>query len=152
MSGSAPAKALTDTVGKVIVGIRRIRYVVSGNIVSTSGPIELVFRDGSAVTLDAGPDGEALAVSDSRWKDPFEEPLSRENRSFVEQSGKWTAFDVSTEPPYREIIGQTVERVKPLLTPAGKVKGATLFTSAGGLRSEVEADDLKVEVVTEPEG
>jgi hypothetical protein len=143
MSG---AKDLAETIGKVIAGIRRIRYVVGGQVISPRGAIELTFNEGSTVTLDAGPDGEAMAVRDSRWTDPFEEPLSRANRAFVEQSGKWTAFDVSTEPPYRELIGQTVDRVEPLLSPSGKVRGATIFTPAGTVHIEVEADDLSVRV------
>jgi hypothetical protein len=102
--------------------------------------------------LDAGPDGESLAIRRSRWKDPFAEPLSLENRAFVERSGKWTAFDVSNDPLYRELVGQAVSSVEPLLTQTGKVKGATLFTSGGALRSEVEADDLKVDVIVPQNG
>lgn len=146
MSAGA-TEGLAQIIGNAILGIRRIWYVLEGKVVSSRGALELTFKDGRAATLDVGPDGEALSVIGSRWEDPFTEPLSEENRAFVERSGKWTAFDVSTEPPYRELVGHTVERVEPLLTSTGKIRGATLFTSTGALRTEVQADDLTVDVV-----
>jgi hypothetical protein len=79
------------------------------------------------------------------WEDPFAEPLSDENRDFVEKSGKWTAFDVSAEGAFATFIGDVLDTVEPVLAGSGKVTGIILRTGRGGVvRVGVEADDLFV--------
>lgn len=147
MSAAARPANLTRHAGKVISIIRRIWYVLHGEVSSASGPIELSFSDGSAILLDAGPDGETLSVSEQPWRDPFEGQLSQENEMYIRQSGKWTAFDVSGEAPYARLIGRAVEGVEPHLSPDGKPIGVTLRAGNGVLRAEVEADELHVDVM-----
>jgi hypothetical protein len=132
--------------GRVLSAVRRIWYVLDGDITSNARPIELTFRDGSTVGLDAGSDGEKLAVRNTPWQDPFREPLTRKNHDYVEKSGKWTAFDVSSKFPYDRLIGLPVVAVEPLVTPSGKIYGATMRTVAGAIRAEVAADELWVDV------
>jgi hypothetical protein len=123
--------------------IRRIRYLAGGQVTTENGPIELTLADGHAVWLDAGPDGEALAVEAGAWPDPFAPPLSPENEEFVARSGKWTAFDVSGDPPYERLVGSRVTAVAPVRTD-GKVTGSRIVTTAGSLYIEVAGDELTV--------
>jgi hypothetical protein len=120
--------------------------VFAGNTASDRGPIELTFSDSSTALFDVGPDGEALRFEEARWRDPFTEPLSSENREFVERSGKWTAFDVSGQPPYAALVGQAVLDVQPILTPGGKITGAAMTTYACTIRVVTGADDVVVTV------
>jgi len=89
--------------------------------VSRDGPIEVNFASGTKLLLDAGPDGEELRVRTSAWVDPFSEPLSAANRTFVEEEGKWMAFDVSEETQFSHLIGQSGLSVSPVTS-----SGATL--------------------------
>jgi hypothetical protein len=120
MKDGEKSKLLSSLQGSVIQRIQRIRYVFKGNVTSDEGPIEISFADGSIVWLDAGPDGEALRIMTAAWIDYFAEPLSIENRKFVEQSGKWTAFDVSAENPYSRFIGERIVQVIPIRTARGR--------------------------------
>jgi hypothetical protein len=137
---------LSSLEGRVACRIRRIRYVVRGEVMPDTGPIEFSFTDGSIVLLDAGPDGEALAVRAAAWIDHFAEPLSIENRQFVEQSGKWTAFDVSAQKPYSRLIGEQIGQVIPIRTLENKIKGVALTTRESTVRVEIEADEVTVDI------
>jgi hypothetical protein len=83
---------LADVIDFRITRVRRVHYVYRGVPDTDFGPLELAFGD-RVVLLDNAADGEALRVRRQAWEDPFAEPLSGENRAFVEESGKWTAFD-----------------------------------------------------------
>ena len=139
--------SLFQLVGKSITGVRRIHYVLRGEVNDSAGPIEIAFVDGSAVVLDAGPDGEALAVAPSLWVDPFAPPLSPENERYVGSSGKWTAFDVSSKSPYTALIGAEVDAVEPHLSPEGRLVGATIRAGETVVRAEVEGDEISIDVV-----
>lgn len=92
---SPQIRSLTDVIGSRITRVRRVQYVYRGVPDTDFGPFELTFG-ARVVLLDNASDGEELRVRTEPWEDPFVEPLSEENRAFVETSGKWTAFDVST--------------------------------------------------------
>jgi len=97
-----PAEIVASLCGAALVTrVRRVFYVFDDEVDREFGPVELTFSDGAAVVFDAGADGEALAVRRGAWRDPFAEPLSEANRSFVREHGKWTAFDVSASPVSR---------------------------------------------------
>jgi hypothetical protein len=122
--------------------------VFAGNTEADRGPIELTFSDGSTVLFDVGTDGEALRLGETPWRDPFKEPLSPENRTFVDKSGKWTPFDVSGQPPYHALVGQSVLDVRLVVTPGGKITGAALTTRAGTIRVVTRgADEVFVDLV-----
>jgi hypothetical protein len=137
---------LTEIAGRVIVGVRRVCYVLRGDVTSTAGPLELSFADGSTLVLDAGPDGEALAVSTKPWVDPFASPLSSDNERYVGISGKWASFDVSREARYSGLLKMPVDGVEPHLTADGKVVGATIQAGSVVVRVEVGADELHVDL------
>ena len=147
MTAESLRAKLASLVGKTILSIGRVHYVLARTTESDRGPIELTFSDSSIALFDVGPDGEALRLEEARWRDPFDEPLSSVNRDFVEKSGKWTAFDVSGEPPYVALIGQTVLDVQPILTEGGKITGTAVTTHAGTIRVRTYgADDVFVTV------
>ena len=90
--------------------------MVRDRVTSDSGPIEITFADGSVALLDAGADGEALRVKPAAWTDYFAEPLTSENREFIERCGKWTSFDVTNQEPYSRLINELVLEVMPVRT------------------------------------
>lgn len=147
MSSSPTPHSLRLLAGKKIAAVRRVWYVLRTDVRDSVGAIEFAFADGSAVVLDAGPDGEALAVSAGRWVDHFAPPLSPENERYVEASGKWTAFDVSDQAPYSDLVGVIVEYVEPHLNPEGKLIGATIHAGTSVVRAEVAGDEIAVDVV-----
>jgi hypothetical protein len=138
---------LSDLPGKSIRTIRRIMYVVQGTVTTEAGPIEITFADDMALLLDAAGDGEALEVRLSAWADPFAEPLSPENKIFVEHSGKWTAFDVSGQLPYSRLIAQQVREVTFAGTSNSKIRGVTIKAARSAIRVDIEADEVFAEVM-----
>lgn len=137
---------LAGLVGKTIASIRRLFYVFAGRVQSETGPIEVTFSNGSTFLFNVGPDGESLRIEEGHWLDPFQDPLSLENKKFVERSGKVTAFDVSTKRPYDGLIGRTVVDVQPIVGPLNKITGAAFVTEAGAIRITIGADEVLVEV------
>jgi hypothetical protein len=76
--------------------------------------------------------------------------LSEENKSWVQESGKWTVFDVSREPMVQAVIGSPLSSVLPVfpVLPAvskDKVIGVTLrFEKGGVVEAVVGPDELVV--------
>ena len=139
--GAQNPPAFVDLAGAVVASIRRLHYVYLDRIDRRKGPIEFAFRDGRVLRLDAGPDGEALAVFTVPWVDPFRSPLSPENAEFVAQSGKWEAFDVSADYPSSDLILSPVTEFVPIRTPRGKLVGVVVVTPAGSLKIETHGAD-----------
>lgn len=142
MAISPAVRSLTDVIGSRITRVRRVHYVYRGVPDTDFGPLELTFGD-RVVLLDNASDGEELRIRTEPWEDPFVEPLSEEDRAFVETSGKWTVFDVSTAGAFASFTGDVLTSVEPVLAGTGKVTGMILRTSGGGVvRVDVEADEL----------
>ena len=137
---------LAGLIGKRIASIRRLLYVSAGSVQSEVGPIEIAFSDDSTFLFNIGSDGESLRLDEAQWHDPFEEPLSPENRRFVERSGKVTAFDMSSVRPYDKLIGRTVLDVQPIVGPLNKITGAAVVTDAGMIRVATAADEVLVDI------
>jgi hypothetical protein len=133
-------------VGVTIDRIRRLFYVYRDEIDRHAGGLEIGFGDGSVRFYDAGPNGERLAVADHLWIDPFEGHMDEVNREYVAQSGKWTAFDVSDEPPYDAIVGARVDAIEPMPGRDGYPIGVTLQAGGFEVKATVGADELIVEV------
>lgn len=139
------SRSLGQLVGEVVGGIRRVFYVFRGTVASDFGPVELSFASGAHLLLDVGPDGALLAAALDQWVDPFsDDAMTPENRAFVEKSGKWTAFNVADDPEYSHLIGARIESIVPILASSGELIGVDIETSRGGIRAEVEFDDLAV--------
>jgi hypothetical protein len=77
--------------------------------------------------------------------------LSIENREFVQRSGKWTAFDVSTLGRWAKLIGEPLSDVEAITDDGGKTIGIVLRTEDGGaLRLGVMATELFVDGLVTP--
>ena len=138
-------KELTALVGQRISGVRRILYVGPDGQVGRTGAIELTSSEGTVVVLDSGADGESMRVTGQRWTDPFGEPLSPENRAWVDRVGKWSAFDVGDDPEYAALAAGTVLSVDPIYEN-DTVTGALVRTAGGTLRAHVEFDEMLMTV------
>ena len=139
---------LAPLVGRTIRRIRRANYVLpDGGRERREGPVELSLDDGSVMLLDSGADGESLRVRAGEWRDPFPEPLIEENRAFLAEAGRWTAFDVSADEDYHRLIGSPIREVRPKEWH-GRTIGVDLVTPGGTLAAEVVADELHVDVIT----
>ena len=138
-------KELTALVGQRISGVRRILYVGPDGQIGRTGAIELTSSDGTVVVLDSGADGESIRVTGLRWADPFGEPLSLENRAWVDKVGKWSAFNVRDDPEYAALAGDTVLSVDPVYEN-DTITGALVRTASATLRAHVEADEMQVTV------
>ncbi len=142
MASPPTVRSLADLVGSQITRVRRVHYLYRGVPDTDFGPLELTFG-GRAVLFDNAADGETLCVRTKAWEDPFAEPLSEENRTFVEQSGKWAAFDVSAVGAFATLIGDVLASAEPVLAESGHLTGMILRTAGGGvIRVDVEADEL----------
>jgi hypothetical protein len=133
-------------IGRRVVGVRRLLYVHGGGSDEETGALELSFDDGSVLFFDVGSDGATVAVRAEAWADPFAEPLSDENREFVRESGKWTAFDVSGDPRFAPLVGQHLEEVAANIQFGHVVAGLDLSFSTGTIHVVVEFDELLVSV------
>jgi hypothetical protein len=136
---------LINLVGQVVISIRRIFYEVRGVANRSNGPIEFAFRDGGYLELDAGADGYTIAAFPERWHDPFSGLLTAENAAFVEESGKWTAFDVSDEAPYAALIGRAIGHLESVRDEDEKLTGVEISFETATIRAIVGADELLVE-------
>lgn len=135
---------LAGFLSSAVVRVRRINYVSPGGSREASeGPVEVSLDNGVVFRLESGTDGESLRFAVGEWVDPFVEPLSPENRDFVAKSGKWTAFDVSSDRNFGRLIGGRIGDVN-LLTASGKIVGIELIFGSVTLKAEVRADELFV--------
>lgn len=128
-------------VGSRLTRVRRIYFVHGEEIDRSEGGVELTFSSGHVVFGDAGPDGDSMAVSYDQWVDAFAEPLSPENREFVETSGEHVAFDVSNEEPFKGLVGGDVMDVYEMLGASGKCMGYVFNVHGEMLVTWVNSDE-----------
>ncbi|MFC6012223.1 hypothetical protein [Nocardia lasii] len=150
MSDSAEhgRSALNAAVDATIVAVRRMFYVLGDEIDRTEGPIEFTFTDGSTLLFDAGVDGAELRIGANPWRDPFEPLVDPVNIEYVAHSGKYTAFDVTDEEPYRALAGRRVDAVSVVPLADGRPRAATLYLGAGMVKAESIADELIVTLIS----
>lgn len=146
------ASAIATLRTNAIVQVRRIRYVMNDAIFISNGPLELTMTNGEALLFEPGEDGQTLRIRLQPWSDVFAEPLSDENRRFVQQHGKWTAFDVSGTPPTKDLIGRETRDVVTRTGRTGTLTGMTLVVGEVSLSIDVEADSLEVNVASVTSG
>lgn len=97
-------------------------------------PLQITSAEGAILFLKNSSDGESLKASGDKWIDAFNFEMNEENRSYVATSGKWMQQDVSTEAPFKEIVGKTIVEINPAFNHFGKLcgvqfkAGATTFT------------------------
>lgn len=103
---------LERLVGKTIRSVRRVFYTFGEIVQRNEGPLQLEFGDGSVILFQSGSNGQDLVVELEQWRDPFAGKLTPENRTYIEQYGKWSLFDVSDEDPYAGLCGNRVLHVQ----------------------------------------
>ncbi|WP_433196159.1 hypothetical protein ACQP1G_43460 [Nocardia sp. CA-107356] len=138
------SEGLAAVVGRRIRAIRRMFYVHGTDVDRTEGPIELTFDDGSVLLLDAGTDGEELRVGSTPWRDPFAGVSEPEYIEYVAESGKYTAFDVGSEPPYSRLLGYRIAAVSESRLHDDRLRAAVLEVNGSKLAVETLADELLV--------
>jgi len=136
---------LSVLIGRIVVAVRRVFYVHRGEVTYSAGPIEYTFHGGDSLWLDAAGNGYALAAFSGPWQDPFAGPLSPENATFVEQCGKWTAFDVSADESFAPLIGHEITHVELMRDEVGILIGVEIATNTVVVRAEVGRDELLVD-------
>jgi hypothetical protein len=137
---------INDALSREIIRIRRINYVnPDGSRDAVRGPIEFSFGSDFYLRLESASDGVSLRLRFGEWSDPFAEPLSEENRQFVLSSGKWTAYDVSDEDGYRDIVGRSFDSLD-LITLNELIIGVEVSAGSAILKAVVDADELVVSV------
>ncbi|MEU7758480.1 hypothetical protein [Micromonospora aurantiaca (nom. illeg.)] len=136
---------LAGILSSTIVRVRRINFVQPGGVRDIDeGPIEVTLDSGAVYRLESGDDGESLRLAVGEWVDSFAEPLSPENREFVARSGKWVAFDVSSDRDFCRLIGTRLDDLDLLIT-SGRIVGVELVFGLATLRAEVRGDELYVD-------
>ncbi|MGW0586394.1 hypothetical protein [Streptosporangium sp. NPDC002607] len=134
--------------GKLLAKVRCAFYEFKGIVERDAGFIELSFAEGTCVHFGVGPDAESLSLNPGPWIDPLALPRSRENEEYVNSHGKYTAFDVSTQEPYTEILGRVVSRVQPIINEiTSNQTGLLIDFGASCLKIEVIADELYVSYI-----
>lgn len=133
-----------DLVGQTLTGIARVLFERHGVLdQSSDGALELELN-GRTVRLDSASDGEQLRVEEGRWEDPFAEPLSPENRAYVEEAGKWQWVDVSQQERYRDFIHRPITEVRSLKNRFGQICGVRISVDRRSLWFVAEGDECHV--------
>jgi hypothetical protein len=136
-------------VGLTVISVRRIEYVAKATVGSSGGPFELRFANGEAVTFDAGANGETLSSTMGIWDDPFAEPLSDENRAYVDEVGKWTPIDVTHTEPFARIVGIPILEARQIRNHECRLVGVEIIVEGIIALLRVGSDELSV-IVTVP--
>jgi hypothetical protein len=146
MDGSTPLlpSSLKSLPGKRVRSVARILFEHGGRFDADDGPLELFLDDGTVVLLDGAGDGESLRLRNAHWVEPFEPPLSEENRLFIERHGKWCRVDQSSEPTFSRLVGKVISSVMILVNEFDKVAGVQLSIEGTNLWFVVAADECHV--------
>jgi len=134
--------ATPDLVGRTIERIRRLHHTFQGDTNTSDGAIELTFADGSVVLCDATGDW-TLQFFDVAWVEPFPEPPSDEDRAHVDRNGRWSAYDVSDQAPYGELVGETIRQVTPQFNDLLELSGLLIQTGTAVLDLKQWAGELR---------
>lgn len=141
-TGQLPS-VLSALVGQRVTRVSRVLYRYRGAIESDDGPLELE-AGGHIVLLEGAGDGECLRVKDGGWEDDFREPLSAENRAFLEECGKWERADCSMQEGYRDFVGHSLSDIRALKNDWGRIGGVRLSVAARSLWFVVDCDECHV--------
>lgn len=134
---------LDGLVGRRLTYVARVLYEYRGEIGADDGAIE-VGTDRGVVLLEGDRDGESLRIRAEAWEDPFKEPLSEENRRYVDEHGRWRRVDVSKQQDYRDLIGERITRASLLTNEHGRIGGVRLSISTRDIWFVVEGDECHV--------
>lgn len=128
-------------VGQRVAAIEQAFYVHSNEPDPSDCLLQVRLDDGRVVHFWVGDDGETVRIVAAPWDDPFGEPLSAENRVFVEQSGKWTLVATSTTLEMALLIGRRIHRVFLVRDDRGTLRGVRLAIGGSALTYAVDGDE-----------
>ena len=134
---------MTSLLGQRIRGLTRVFFEYAGVLERDDGPLECMCERTTCL-LDSQSDGEQLRVREGPWVDPFEYPLTDENRKYVDEYGKWRRVDCSKDPPYADLIGQRIVAIAMLQNSTGVIAGVRLSTPVRELWFVVQSDECYV--------
>jgi hypothetical protein len=140
----ADLAALATALGQQVVRVRRGRFIHPRGEVQEGGFVELTFASGGGLLLDTASDW-TLTAQPGPWLDPFTEPLSDEDREFVDEHGRWTAVDESggcAEP----LIGAVIEAAPLAYNDVGEADGVQLVTERAVLNVVQQGGELRAKV------
>ena len=132
-----------DLIGRRITGVARVFYEYRGLIEEGDGAVELTL-DGEPILFEGDGDGERLRVREQAWIDPFEEPLSEENREFVEEHGRWRRVDCSGTKPYADLCAHKIIDACDLVNRFNRVAGVRISVSTASMWFVVDCDESYV--------
>jgi len=135
--------SLKNLAGSRITYIARVLYEYGGEIETDDGAVEIGLDD-RVFLLDAAADGDKLLVREGAWKDPFSDPLSEENRRYIESHGKWRWVDCSHLNAYSELIGQSITGVVALMNENSRIAGVRIAASNRSLWFVIHGDECRV--------
>lgn len=131
-----------ELVGREISRIRRLHYVFRGEANTRDGAVELTFSDGSVVMCDAASDW-TLEFYGAAWVDPFGEPVGEPDQAYLDQFGRWSAFDVSDQMPYSWLLGRQVRQSIPQFNDLLELTGLLIRTDGPVLDLQLWAGELR---------
>ena len=131
-----------ELVGRKIERIKRLHYASQGETNTSDGAIELTFADGSVIMCDTAADW-TLQFFGAAWVDPFPEPISDEERSYMDRYGKWVVADVTDQAPYRALVGETISQVIPQFNDLLELSGLVIRTDTAVLDLQMWAGELR---------
>jgi hypothetical protein len=135
--------SLDEVAGTRILSAHRVLYRGVDGRYSDYGALELCVG-ARTLLFDGAADGESLRVHDRPWVDPFAEPMSEENRRYVQEHGKWERVDCSAEKPYEDFIGQEITDVIALVNEFGRIAGVRISVRNCSLWFAVDGDESRV--------
>jgi hypothetical protein len=91
-------------------------------------------------------DGASVVAEEIAWVDPFVEPVSPENREFVDRSGKWEIFDVSADREFSSFLGKLLTVAEVAHDEHGILSRVTLGGEGASVTFFVEDDRGYVDV------
>lgn len=129
---------------ETVTRVRRIFYTVDGNIDQREGPVEIVIGN-TPYIFESGHDGYVLSIRPEEWRDSFSGDRSEVNRRYVETHGKWIAVDIREGDPEYFLVGQTIDRVLPIVAN-DTIVGVGIVVGAKMLLIRSEFDETVVQV------
>lgn len=134
-----------DIINLKVVEIHLIQYVLpSGEIEDDDVELEIVFQKSSCLLLSSASDGERVHIRREPWVDPYYEPISDENREFIQESGKWSLFLANDHPSFASVIGKRINNVEKIHNEFGVLAGLAIDFQEKTLCFCVYCDEGKI--------
>lgn len=143
--GNGAESLLVALVGCSVQVIARRFYTLGPEVDDTRGALHLAFSSDRVLNVDTAADW-TLVLADEPWVEPFREPLSDDNRRFIEAGGRWTAHDVSAQEPYRDLVGSRLASYACTTNGYNEWKGLDLRFEDGLLLRAIAGSELAIEV------